>query len=267
LILKKELLLPILKKHEWFNGKFLEGKDLIRALRVKHRLMEQKRVKDARKMGDLQNSIIRKPIPDIEKLKQSPPLFPSSDVEGIHDTYTFVHWKKFFNKIYDYIGNNGGKADFDPKTFILNATLKIDAINNNNNNDNNNKNEGPTILKFEIQMWKSREFMNIQKPSDIDNDNNNNKEVDEQGNQDIYVVRIKRLDGEVAQFKKFEKMLMDKTADVFTGLPTWVDEQLLNEQDEQSVSNFEDNNNYEEEEQDNYGDIAQKEMDNLIDVY
>jgi len=36
---KKRITISDIKKHEWFNAKYLEGKDLIRALRVKHRTM------------------------------------------------------------------------------------------------------------------------------------------------------------------------------------------------------------------------------------
>merc|ERR1712003_563491 len=54
---KQRITIAQLKKHPWFNGKYLEGKELIRALRHRHREMEAKRRRDARKIKDLQVSI------------------------------------------------------------------------------------------------------------------------------------------------------------------------------------------------------------------
>lgn len=229
---KKRLTIADIKKHEWFNGKYLEGKDLIRALRVKHRAMESKRVKDARKMGDLQNSIIKRPIPDIEKLKALPPLYPISGVEGVYDTYTFVHWQTFFNKIYDFISSIGGEPEFDTSNFILTSLIKLEQ----------QQQSLPSLLKVEIQMWKSREFANIVKPIDDDSDdnddqsNNNDKTFDVNNNQDIYVVRMKRLDGDPNVYKKFEQLLMNKCAVVFTGLPHWIDDKDIKKRDEHVVN-------------------------------
>ena len=54
---KQRITISQIKKHPFFNAKYLEGKDLIRALRHRHREMEQKRRRDARKIKDLQVSI------------------------------------------------------------------------------------------------------------------------------------------------------------------------------------------------------------------
>ena len=43
---KERISIADIKKHEWFNGKYLQGKELIRVLR--HREMEMKRKKDSR---------------------------------------------------------------------------------------------------------------------------------------------------------------------------------------------------------------------------
>lgn len=54
---KYRITIAQIKKHSWFNGKYLEGKELIRTLRHRHREMEAKRRRDARKIKDLQVSI------------------------------------------------------------------------------------------------------------------------------------------------------------------------------------------------------------------
>ena len=56
---KQRITIAQIKKHAWFNAKFLEGKELIRALRHRHRHreMETKRRRDARKIKDLQVSV------------------------------------------------------------------------------------------------------------------------------------------------------------------------------------------------------------------
>jgi len=210
---KKRITIDKIKKHDWFNDKFLEGKELIRALRAKHRQMETKRCKDARKMGDLQDSVIRRPIPGIDEINKSPPVFPEEAVEGIYDTYTTTPWKDFFNAIYDYVASIGGETKLNWDSFVFTATLKMQQ----------EQHKTSSLLRFEVQLWKSREFENITRPegheSDEEEEEENEAKVVE-GNE-IFVVRLRRLNGDVTRYKHFENMLMKKCAGVFTGLPDW----------------------------------------------
>ena len=43
---KERISISEIKKHDWFNGKYLEGKELIRTLRHRHCEMEMKRRSD-----------------------------------------------------------------------------------------------------------------------------------------------------------------------------------------------------------------------------
>jgi len=256
---KKRITISDIKKHDYFNSKYLEGKELIKALRVKHRLMESKRCKDARKISDLQNSIIRRPIPDIDKINNQPKLYPLNAIEGVYDTYTFVNWKTFFNKIYDFIGSIGGEPEFDAHNFILTGLIKFEQ--------QQQQQKPPSLLKIEIQMWKSREYMNVKAPESLDDegddDNTINKKPQLNNNDDqIYVVRIKRLDGDLTQYKKFEAMMLEKLGDVFCGLPSWIDQVIDLKKHDDDLINYKEkqlNQQEIEEEEDNYSQFIEQE--------
>ena len=88
---------------------------MIRALRARHREMESKRRKDARKVKDLQTSIGPAPTKrdiDFGKL-QDAPLFPEDQIESITDTYTTCSWKQVYGQIDAVVGELGGICALD----------------------------------------------------------------------------------------------------------------------------------------------------------
>ena len=92
---------------------YCRGKDLIRALRSRHREMESKRRKDARKVEDLQHSIGNGAAPPAHRAIDfgdinEPPLFPSNQIESVLDIYTTVSWKQVYDQIDCVVGNSGG---------------------------------------------------------------------------------------------------------------------------------------------------------------
>ena len=91
------------------------GKDLIRALRSRHREMESKRRKDARKVQDLQTSIgapVKRDLPGMDN--REAPLFPSNEIESVLDTYTTISWKTVFTTIDSVVSQTGGSCTYHP---------------------------------------------------------------------------------------------------------------------------------------------------------
>jgi serine/threonine protein kinase len=207
---KKRITIAEIKEHEWFNGKFLEGKELIRTLRDRHRQMESKRRKDARKLKDLQNSITKtRDIPGMEEAPITVDVFPSHEVEGIYDTHTTAEWKDVYNTIYDVVGGISGVADFDFDRKVLTCSVKLQ----------NQNLQQFSLVKFEVQCYQSREF--IKEPdSDEESDKDAKPEI-------VYVVRFRRLEGSVLDWKKvLQQVLYQKCASVLTGLPKWARQQM-----------------------------------------
>jgi len=63
----------------------------------------------------------------------------------------------------------------------------------------------------------------------------------------VYVVRLRRLEGDEGEYRKVKQYIFDKCAPILTGLPDWAlelqDQKLLNENDQSNVNeeqNFED---------------------------
>ena len=96
---------------------FHRGKDLIRALRSRHREMEAKRRKDARKVEDLQTSIGAPMKRAIEGLddndNKEAPLFPSNEIESVLDTYTTISWKTVLTTIDAVVSQTGGYCTYN----------------------------------------------------------------------------------------------------------------------------------------------------------
>ncbi|ETN97669.1 Protein kinase domain containing protein [Reticulomyxa filosa] len=101
-----------IKRHKWFNGKYLEGKDLVKALKSRYRQMEQKRRKDAKKLSDLQNSVTRS-IERLDDHQAEVPLYPSGETEGIWDTHTTAKWKDVFNAVNTVVHDVSGHTVFN----------------------------------------------------------------------------------------------------------------------------------------------------------
>jgi len=208
---KQRITTAEIKNHSWYLDQVLEGKDLIRALRNRHKEMEAKRRKDAGKVKDLQQSIkINRDLPcpictakDIKcncfKIK----LFPKNEIESIVDTHTTANCKDIINKIIQAIGKEG-QVVLEPTECKLTCILKIAS---------SNTNQEPQLIKFEIQIFKSREY--------ADNKNNEDNEEDRHNRNDVYVVRMHRIEGDAIEYRKIKKYVFDRCADVLTGLPAW----------------------------------------------
>jgi len=184
---KKRITIADIKKHPWYLDKILEGKDLIRALRNRHKEMESKRRKDAGKVKDLQHSIkINRDLPcpvctanDIKCDCFKIQLFPENEVESVTDTHTISNWKDVVNVITQAVGKEG-QVVLEAKECKLVCALKTAGLGMNKNSQ---------LIKFEVQIYKSREY---QKP--VANKNKNDE--DKQNDDTVLVVRVHRLEGD-----------------------------------------------------------------------
>jgi len=248
--------LLILKKHPWYLDKILEGKDLIRALRTRHKEMETKRRKDARKVEDLQQSVkINRDLPcpictakDIKCDCFKIGLFPPNQVESIIDTHTTADWKDIVNTITQAVGKDG-QVILDPKQCKLICALKTAR---------SEFSQEIQFIKFEVQIYKSREYQKpIQNVHNNDNydslDNNVNDDEKQRSDDIVYVVRMHRLEGDLIEYRKVRKFIFDSCAEVLTGLPEWALE--LQEQKLAQVATEE------EENYDEYDDVLKESFD------
>jgi len=199
---KKRITIGDVKKHPWYNDKILEGKDLIRALRDRHKEMETKRRKDSRKIKDLQQSIKvnRSFCPVCSKEETcrcfTVELFPENEIENIVDTHTTADVKDIINTVIAAVGKDGHVV-LEPKECKLVCASKIAT----------DINQDAQLIKFELQIYQSREYR---------------KSEEEKANNDtVYVVRLRRLEGDLIQYRKIKKYLFDKCTEVLTGLPEW----------------------------------------------
>jgi len=203
--------------------KILEGKDLINALRNRHKEMEAKRRKDARKIQDLQQSIKNRDFPcpictakdkcDCFKVQ----LFPENEVESVVDTHTTADWKDIVSAVTAAVGKDG-QVLLEPKDCKLVCALKTAS---------NNVNQAAQLIKFEVQIFKSREYQKT--ATQIAKDE---EEEDKHNGNDVHVVRMRRLEGDLIEYRKVRKYLFDTCAEVLTGLPAWalkLQEQKLNQ--------------------------------------
>jgi len=77
---------------------------------------------------------------------------------------------------------------------------------------------GESVICFHVQVFRSREFKNGSTCKK--NDNKKNTET-------IYVVRFRRLEGDVLAWKKIlNQVIYTKCSTVLTGLPQWASRQL-----------------------------------------
>jgi hypothetical protein len=193
---KKRITIADIKKHSWFNDKYLEGKDLIRALRDKHREMEHKRRKDAKKIQDLQHSIkVNRNLPlDGINVK----LFPEDQIESIADLYTTCDWKDVYSVISGVVGESG-VTELDKIDGKLVCVVKI---------TNPDLTQVPSLVKFEVQIFKSREYIKQKKVKTEDEDENEYEyeQDNEQHDEMVYVVRFKRIQGDMLEYCRAKKI-------------------------------------------------------------
>jgi len=108
------------------------------------------------------------------------------------------------------------------------------------------------VIKVEIQIYKSREYQKSLLSTNINNDNND--EI-------VYVVRLRRVEGDLIEYRKVKKYIFNRCAEVLTGLPDWalqLQEQKLARNDKNGKYN---DNNY-----DDYDDILNNPDENESDL-
>jgi len=208
---KHRITLTEVKQHKWFNDKFLEGKELVKALRNRYRQMEQKRRKDAKKLTDLQTSITRA-IEGLDDHKAEVPLYPLGEMEGIWDTHTTAKWKDIYNAVNTVVHEVSGHTayDFADNTLMCSVKLQNPSL------------RGESLIRFHVQVFRSREFQNGPTHTDSDSEEERNEKVE-----DVYVVRFRRLEGDVLDWKKIlNQVIYKKCTTVLTGLPKWANREL-----------------------------------------
>ena len=240
---KERISIADIKKHEWFNGKYLEGKELISALRHRHREMEQKRKKDSRKQEDLQSSLKKKR--DINFGGIVVPQFLPSDIdESIGLLHTTTDWQEIYNVIDGVVGQVGGTAIYDQETMTLTCKMNVAA--------SQEKLEDVQVFEFELQVFLSylynddkvfkameehrqESLKNQEKTFGDKNKNDDAKEDDAEKAEKLrqeqmrarlsvkpcYAVRIVRKSGDELTFqnKIRRNFLMLKCGTLFSGIP------------------------------------------------
>jgi len=202
---KKRITIAEIQNHKWFNDKFLEGKDLIRILRNRHRQMEHKRRHDAKKLKDLQNSLTRA-VEGLDNHKTEVPLYPLGEVEGVFDIHTISGWKDVYNAVNTVVNEVAGHTTYNFDDNTLTCTLKL--------HDPHLHYE--SLVKFHVQVFRSREFQNGP-TCEEDSDKEDIETVET-----VYVVRLRRLEGDVLDWKKIlNQIIYKKCSMVLTGLPRW----------------------------------------------
>jgi hypothetical protein len=251
---KERITIADIKKHPWYNDKYLQGKDLIRALRSRHREMESKRRKDARKVKDLQTSIGPDPTKkaiDFGNVTE-PPLFPEDQIESVLDTYTTVPWKDVYSHIEHVIGSDGGLCTWEPEDVKLTCTMKL---------ANDPTLAQGSVVKFEINCYRSRDYANINENTTdyYNNNNNNNNNTDEKEEEIVYVIRMRRLEGTAINFSRIKRVLFfERCGSVLTGLPQSVLRKIKLQRikdKEQGIVNDPFADLVDEEEEDDYDNI------------
>ena len=204
---KERISISDIKKHEWYNGKYLEGKDLIRALRNRYREMESKRQKDAR----LKQMKVKMPKHRFVIFEEGemPPLVGDDINERINCLHTITDWKDVFNLLHVAIGMLGGTTEFNEKTLTLHCTMVIANQSKLEQEHNYNKFEFTIEIFLSLLYNDERVFNTIKEAkeysknmlrtdSTISRSESQRKEIllERQSVQPCYVVKIKRISGD-----------------------------------------------------------------------
>jgi len=166
-----------------------------------------------KKLKDLQNSLTRT-IEGLNSHEAEVPLYPLGEVEGIWDTYTTSKWKDIYNAVntvvYEVAGHTG--YNFDDNTLLCSMKLQNPHLGEK------------SLVRFRVQVFRSRVFQNG--PSDTYSDSEGDDDVNSD-NEVIYVVKFRRLEGDVLDWKKIlNQVIYKKCTTVLTGLPKWATRQL-----------------------------------------
>jgi len=251
----KRITISNIKKHPWFTQKYLEGKELIRALRHRHREMEAKRRRDARKIKDLQVSIT-------PNRAVKGPIVPDWDANLPEEVLSnsFIHCddpKEFFEYLSGLIGNvYSGETVYDHENATMICTIRkmerakdkiIFKENENGKMVKVGMEEAKAVskdYKFEIALFKSLQYASKsaddkktdddveaeEENDDVEKVNKVDDEAEAQDDKDhsnatnkatIYVVRCRRILGDDLQFRKLQKKVYLDGQQIFNGLPGW----------------------------------------------
>lgn len=269
---KQRITIAEIKKHPWFNGKILEGKDLIRALRVRHREMEAKRRRDARKIQDLQVSI----TPNRSMTNPMVPVWDAQDVgvpeqvmSNIYVHYDMNNVKEFFQLLSGLVGNTyQGRTEFEPEQGKMTCTItklqkaasdeQAKAVQQNYKFEvavyvSKMYNDADTMKEFAAIQEKLKQQMEAAKQkkaqqqkdgaaedSKQDEEDENEKAHDNSVKKEIVlVVTTKRLEGDDFKFRKVQTKLLQDGAVIFNGLPESAEKDDKTDAFDQVLKNWE----------------------------
>jgi len=230
---KNRITIAQIKKHDWFNGKYLEGKDLIRTLRHRHCEMEAKRRKDARKIADLQVSMTpnTRGLADPVVADWKEEWGPEQMLSRCH--CHFVDGKEFFGLLSGLIGNSySGATEYDASTATMTCTVTKMEKSRSSASAKSLKRD----YKLLVQLFRSREYALDTPSSTVDPEDDESKDVDPDqlaaamddeahsaatNKETVFVVVIKRLLGDDFKFRELHRKLLVDGAQIFNGLPEW----------------------------------------------
>jgi hypothetical protein len=82
---------------------------------------------------------------------------------------------------------------------------------------------GQSLVRFHVQVFRSREFQN----GPTHEDSESEEEVNKNAKETVHVVRFRRLEGDVLDWKKIlNQVIYKKCTTVLTGLPRWARREL-----------------------------------------
>merc|ERR1712013_730954 len=210
------------------------------ALRQRHREMEAKRRRDARKIKDLQVSIT--PNRGLSS-PEDVPFYPSSAPEEISSN-TYAHHKggakDFFGLLHGLVAEKySGATTYDPMAKPPQMTCTVSIM----SKSASAKKAVQNNYKFVVQLWRSGVYRLDEEESEkgkgkkVTDVDTQALEADEaahghgKGSREcVYVVTIKRLEGDDWKFRSsVQKKLLTDGALAFNGLPEWAQKKDVNE--------------------------------------
>merc|ERR1712113_1354095 len=217
--------------------------------RHRHREMEAKRRRDARKIKDLQVSITPNRAIENNPIVQ---LYNGNVEQILSNCYChFKDPKEFFELLSGLIGNTySGKTEYIPQKATMICTVtKMEKLQSSNKVIQQE-------YKFEITLYKSKQYTftinkndNEQKNKENNDDNAHSQSTNKET---VYVVTTKRISGDDFKFRSLQRKLLEDGALLFNGLPEWAVKMsdFTDDKFNNILNNWDDDNK-----EDNYDDI------------
>lgn len=228
---KQRITIAQIKKHQWFNGKYLEGKELIRTLRHRHCEMEAKRRRDARKIADLQVSMTpnTRGLADPVVAEWKEQWGPEQMLSRCH--CHFVDAKEFFALLSGLIGDSySGATEYDASTATMTCTVTKMEKSRSSATAKSVKKD----YKMTVQLFRSREYALPSQSGTVSVDDKKEVDPDQLAAADddaahsaatnketVFVVVVKRILGDDFKFRELQRKLLVDGAQIFNGLPEW----------------------------------------------